>query len=138
MEKNEEIEEEAKLIFGEKFNKQFPKEGNESFIYNLETNKYIATEVELDQEEDSFLLENIVKTEGGYEVEILEYLEDYSNEESVVIKNTNEEEIGRVGIDDSETKVQEIVKNNKDRFIKKKIYIKNENNNLVIERVEKC
>ena len=62
----------------------------------------------------------------------------YSNEESVVIKNTNEEEIGRVGIDDSETKVQEIVKNNKDRFIKKKIYIKNENNNLVVERVEKC
>ena len=134
----EEIEEEAKLLFGEKFNKQFPKEGNESFIYNSETNKYTATEVELDQEEDSFLLENIVKTESGYEVEILEYLEDYSQENSVVIKNTNEEEIGRVGIDDSETKVQEIVKNNKDRFIKKKIYIKNENNNLVIERVEKC
>lgn len=134
----EEIEEEAKLIFGEKFNKQFSKEGNESFIYNSETNKYIATEVELDQEEDSFLLENIVKTESGYEVDILEYLEDYSQENSVVIKNINEEEIGRVGIDDSETKVQEIVKNNKDRFIKKKIYIKNENNNLVIERVEKC
>ena len=134
----EEIEEESKLIFGEKFNKQFQKEGNESFIYNSETNKYIATEVELDQEEDSFLLENIVKTKSGYEVDILEYLEDYSQENSVVIKNTNEEEIGRVGIDDSETKVQEIVKNNKDRFIKKKIYIKNENNNLVIERVEKC
>lgn len=134
----EEIEEESKLIFGEKFNKQFQKEGNESFIYNSETNKYTATEVELDQEEDSFLLENIVKTESGYEVDILEYLEDYSQENSVVIKNTNEEEIGRVGIDDSETKVQEIVKNNKDRFIKKKIYIKNENNNLVIERVEKC
>ena len=134
----EEIEEEAKLLFGEKFNEQFQKEGNESFIYNSETNKYTATEVELDQEEDSFLLENIVKTESGYEVEILEYLEDYSQENSVVIKNTNEEEIGRVGIDDSETKVQEIVKNNKDRFIKKKIYIKNENNNLVIERVEKC
>ena len=134
----EEIEEESKLIFGEKFNKQFSKEGNESFIYNSETNKYIATEVELDQEEDLFLLENIVKTESGYEVDILEYLEDYSQENSVVIKNTNEEEIGRVGIDDSETKVQEIVKNNKDRFIKKKIYIKNENNNLVIERVEKC
>ena len=42
----EEIEEEAKLLFGEKFNKQFPKEGNESFIYNSETNKYTATEVE--------------------------------------------------------------------------------------------
>ena len=134
----EEIEEEAKLLFGGKFNKTFPKEGNDSFTYDAETNKYIATEVELDQEEDSFLLENIVKTENGYEVEILEYLEDYSEESSVVIKNTNEEEIGRVGIDDSETKVQEIVKNNKDRFIKKKIYIKNENNKLVIERVEKC
>ena len=86
----EEIEEKAKEIFGENFNKEFPKEGNSSFEYNSETNKYIATEVEFDQEEDSFLLDNISKTDNGYEVEIIEYLEDYSEADTVIIKTTNE------------------------------------------------
>ena len=134
----EEIEEEAKVIFGESFNKEFPKEGNSSFEYNSETDKYIATEVEFDQKEDSFLLDNISKTETGYEVEIIEYLEDYSEGESVIVRNTNEEEIGRVATSESETNIQEIVKNNKNRFTKKKIYMKKENDNLIIERVEKC
>ncbi len=134
----EEIEEEAKVIFGESFNKEFPKEGNSSFEYNSETNRYIATEVEFDQKEDSFLLDNIGKTETGYEVEIIEYLEDYSEGESVIVRNTNEEEIGRVATSESETNIQEIVKNNKNRFTKKKIYMKKENDNLIIERVEKC
>ena len=134
----EEIEEEAKVIFGESFNKEFPKEGNSSFEYNSETNRYIATEVEFDQKEDSFLLDNIGKTETGYEVEIIEYLEDYSEGESVIVRNTNEEEIGRVATSESETNIQEIVKNNKNRFTKKKVYMKKENDNLIIERVEKC
>ncbi len=132
----EEIEEKAKEIFGENFNKEFPKEGNSSFEYNSETNKYIATEVEFDQEEDSFLLDNISKTDNGYEVEIIEYLEDYSEADTVIIKTTNDEEIGRVAASDSETKIQEIVKNNKDRFTKKKVYLKQENDNLIIQKVE--
>ena len=132
----EEIEEEAKLIFGENFNKEFPKEGNSSFEYNSDTDKYIATEVEFDQEEDSFLLDNISKTDTGYEVEIIEYLEDYSEEESVVIKTTNDEEIGRVSISESETNMQDIVKNNKDRFTKKKVYLVQENDNLNLQKVE--
>ena len=134
----EEIEEEAKLIFGEGFNKEFPKEGNSSFEYNSETNKYIATEVEFDQEEDSFLLDNISKTDNGYEVEIIEYLEDYSEADTVAVKTTNDEEIGRVATSDSETNIQEIVKNNKDRFTKKKVYLRQENDILIVERVEKC
>ena len=132
----DEIEEEAKLIFGENFNKEFPKEGNSSFEYNSETDKYIATEVEFDQEEDSFLLDNIIKTETGYEVEIIEYLEDYSEEESVIVRNTNDEEIGRVSISESETNMQDIVKNNKDRFTKKKVYLVQENDNLNLQKVE--
>ena len=132
----DEIEEEAKLIFGENFNKEFPKEGNSSFEYNGETDKYIATEVEFDQEEDSFLLDNIIKTETGYEVEIIEYLEDYSEEESVIVRNTNDEEIGRVSISESETNMQDIVKNNKDRFTKKKVYLLQENDNLNLQKVE--
>ena len=133
----EEIQEEAKIIFGENFNKELPHEGNSSFEYNKETNRYIATEVEFDQEEDSFLLDNINKTDDGYIVEIVEYLEDYSTEDNVIVKTTNNEEIGRVAISESETKIQEIVKNNKDRFTKKKIELKKENENLVIEKVEK-
>lgn len=132
----EEIEEEAKIIFGDNFNKEFPKEGNSSFEYNSETNKYIATEVELDEKEDSFLLDNINKTDTGYEVEIIEYLEDYSEEDSVIIRNTSDEEIGRVATSDSETNMQGIVKNNKDRFAKKKVYLKQENNNLSLQKVE--
>ena len=133
----EEIEEEAKLIFGNNFNKEFPKEGNSSFEYNAETNKYIATEVEFDQEEDDFLLDNIVKKDNGYEVEIIEYLEDYSQSDNAIVKTTNDEEIGRVLTSESETSIQEIVKNNKNRFYKKKVYLKTENDNLVIEKVEK-
>lgn len=72
------------------------------------------------------MLNNIEKTEEGYVVEIVEYIENYSSEESVIIKNLNDEEIGRVGIDDTETKMQEIVKNHLDRFDKKKVYLKNE------------
>jgi len=134
----EEIEEEAKLIFGENFNKKLPEEGNSSFEYNSEANKYIATEVEFDKKEDAFLLDNISKTDTGYEVEIIEYLEDYSEEGSVVIRTTNDEEIGRVSISESETNMQDIVKNNKDRFTKKRAYLKQENDRLIIERVEKC
>lgn len=132
----EEIKEEAKIIFGDNFNKEFPKEGNSSFEYNGETNKYIATEVEFDQEEDSFLLDNISKVDNGYEVEIIEYLEDYSETDTVAVKTTNDEEIGKVAASDSETKIQEIVKNNKDRFNKKKVYLEQENDNLIIQKVE--
>ncbi len=132
----EEIEESAKLIFGEEFNIEFPKEGNSSFEYNSETNKYIATEVELDQEEDLFLLDSISKTDDGYEVEIIEYLEDYSEADTVIIKTTNDEEIGRVATSESETNIQSIVKENKDRLTKKKIYLKQENDNLNVQKVE--
>lgn len=126
-------------FFGDDFNKEFPREGNSSFSFNNEINKYVATEVEFDQEEDAFLLDNIKKVdETSYEVEIIEYLEDYSSEDSVVIRNTSNDEIGRVALSESETKMQEIVKSNKDRFSKKKVFLKNENDRLIIERVEKC
>ena len=87
--------------------------------------------------EDSFLLDNIEKNKEGYVVEIVEYLEDYSEENSVIIRNLQEEEIGRVGTNDSETKMQEIVKNNIDRFSKKKVYLKTENDKLIVQKVEK-
>lgn len=133
----QEIEEKAKEIWGENFQKEFSVEGNQSFEYDETIEKYLATETELDEKEDTFLLNQITKTKNGYTVQIIEYLEDYSEENRVVIRNLQEEEIGRVGVNDSETKIQEVVKNNIDRFNKKKIYLENKNNNLIVKKVEK-
>ena len=133
----EEIQTKTKEIFGEEFNREVPEEGNSSFEYDKTTNKYYPTEVILDQMEDSFLLNKIEKTDQGYIVEIVEYLQDYTNGDKVIVRNLGQEELGQVSIYDSETKMQEIVKNNINRFDKKKIYFKVENNNLIVEKVEK-
>ena len=133
----EEIQQKGKELFGEKFERQIPKEGNDSFYYDKESNKYLATEIVLDEEEDSFLLKDIEKEGEKYKVKIIEYIEDYSEENKVIIRNLQEEEIGRVSTTDSETKIKEIVKNNKERFSQKNIEIKEEKDNLVIEKVNK-
>ncbi len=133
----EEIEETAKKIFGQGFDKQFPKEGSETIKYNEETKMYYTTGMGLDEDSDTFLLSDIKRTKEGYTVEIIEYLENYSEEQSVIIKNLEGEEIGRVGINDSETKMQEIVKNNIDRFSKKKIYLNEKEGTIYIQKVEK-
>lgn len=135
----EEIEQISKELFGQDFNKAFPKNGNFSFQYDEEKNIYIPTEVTLDQKEDAFIISNIEKNQEGYEVEIIEYLEDYSNEQKVIVRNLTDEEIGQVSSSESETKIQEIVKENETRFDKKKLYFKieNNNNNLIIQKVKK-
>lgn len=133
----EEIENTSKEIFGQDFNKQFPKEGNNTFEYNEENNKYIPNEITLDQLEDNFIINDIKKTKEEYEVEIIEYLEDYSNDEKIIIRNLQNEEIGRVNSNESETKIHETVKENGSRFSKKRIHFKNEENKLIVEKVEK-
>lgn len=90
----------------------------------------------LDEDSDSFLLNNIEKTDEGYIVEIAEYLENYSEEQSIIIKNLDDEEIGRAGINDSETKLKQIVKEHIDRFSKKKIYLEIEEGRLIVRKVE--
>lgn len=133
----DDIKEISKEIFGESFNKEYSKNDSTSFLYNEEKNIFVPTEISLDQMEDNFLISNIEKKEDGYEVNIIEYLEDYSDSEKVIIRNTSEEEIGQVNINDSETKIQDIVKENGTRFNKKKLYFKTENNKLIIQKVEK-
>ena len=133
----EEIQQKGKELFGEKFEKQIPKEGNDSFYYDKESNKYLATEIVLDEEEDSFLLKDIEKEGEKYKVKIIEYIEDYSEENKVIIRNLQEEEIGRVSTREKKKKIKEIVKNNKERFSQKNIEIKKEKDNLVIEKVNK-
>ena len=158
----EEIEAKAKEIFGENFSKEFPKEGNESFIYNEERQKYIASNIELDNEEDSFLINKIQKEKNTYTVEITEYIEDYSNitetaktetnekaeteaqenksqetENKACIKNLQEEIISTIENPDSETEAIDIVKNNLDKFTKKTITLEETNeDNLIVKSVK--
>ena len=136
----EEANEKVKELFGKECNKQMPKEGNSSFIYNEESGKYEATGVELDNKQDTFLINNITKTKDGYQVEIIEYLINHMNENNITVENTNEESLGTVGNSANDTKIQDIVKQNKGRFTKKRITLKKESeseNSLVVEKVEK-
>lgn len=136
----EEANEKVKELFGKECNKQMPKEGNSSFIYNEESVKYEATGVELDNKQDTFLINNITKTKDGYQVEIIEYLINYMNENNIIVENTNEESLGTVGNSANDAKIQDIVKQNKSRFAKKRITLKKESeseNSLVVEKVEK-
>lgn len=136
----EEANKKVKELFGKECNKQMPKEGNSSFIYNEESGKYEATGVELDNKQDTFLINNITKTKDGYQVEIIEYLINHMNENNITVENTNEESLGTGGNSANDTKIQDIVKQNKSRFTKKKITLKKESeseNSLVVEKVEK-
>lgn len=136
----ETIEKKAKEIFGEKFNKPFPEQGTESLIADEQRGIYYATGTDLDEQEDMFLLNKIEKTKTGYEVEIIEYLEDYSLEETeqdiIVVRNIEEKEIGRTSSKEEE-KIKELVKENSNQLSKKKIILKAENEKLEIEKVER-
>lgn len=140
----ETIEEKAKEIFGEEFTKEFPKEGNQSFSYDEATGKYLATEIQLDGKEDNFLLNQIKKNKEGYETEVIEYMLDYSeviaSEEensNINIQNLAGEEIGKVKSTENETNIQQIVKDNINKFSKKKIELVKKEDKLVIKNVKK-
>lgn len=136
----EEIEQQAKELFGEQFKKQFPKEGTEYLQYDQDTGKYISTGVGLDTLDDSFYIKNIKKTKDGYEVELTEYLEDYVNSLGVeneneiyeiYIKNLNEETIATVKNTDGETKVIDAVKENIDKFTTKIVKLEKDSNGKI-------
>ena len=133
------IQDEAINIFGTELELKFPKEGNLSFEFNERINKYQATQTNLDNQDDTFLLNNISKIENGYEVEIIEYIRDYSeveqNENIILIKNLSNEEIGRVMQNSSEQEIQEIVKRNKEKFLIKKLELEKNNNKIYVKRI---
>lgn len=140
----ETIEEKTKEIFGEEFTKEFPKEGNQSFLYDEATGKYVATEIQLDGKEDNFLLNQIKKTKEGYETEVIEYILDYSEviasgeeNSNISIQNLVGEEIGKVKSTENETNIQQIVKDNINKFSKKKIELVKKEDKLVIKNVKK-
>lgn len=130
-------------LFGEGLTKKFPKDGSKYLKYDEEKDLYIQVGMGLDNLEDDFVLSKIQKNIEGYEVEIIEYLEDYSSvsdEENeganIIIRNTSGDEIGQV-LENEEGTAKEFVKNNSDKFTKKKLRIKEENERLYIQDVIK-
>lgn len=126
----EEIQEKAIEIFGKDFKKQFPKEGSEYIKYQEDIDKYFATGIGLDTLDDMFFIKSINKTKKGYQVEIIEYLEDYEQamniEEDdeiydIYIKKLNHETVATIKSNESETRAIEAVKENIDSFTKKTI-----------------
>lgn len=143
----DEIQQKANEIFGEKFNKKFPKEGTEYIQYDENIEKYLITGIGLDALDDLFLVKNINKISNEkYEVQIIEYLQDYSeelfiyeeseenleNQENIIdeniqydiyIRNLNLEEVTKVKNTDSESVVIEKIKENIEKFSIKTINI---------------
>ena len=136
----EQIQEKAQELFGEDFIKNFPKDGKPVFNYQEENNQYEAIKPELDEQGDLFLLNKIEKLKDGYEVEIVEYLEDYApmlKEEPqnyIIIRNLKKEEIGRISGSSQEEETR-LVKNNINQFSKKNIVLKMEKEKLYIQKV---
>ena len=87
--------------------------------YHLE--KYVTTGIGLDTQDDLFYIKQINKTKDGYEVEIVEYLEDYEDSMGIedenevydiYIKNLNQETVATIKSNESETRAIECVKEN--------------------------
>ena len=142
----EEIQQKATELFGKQFTKQFPKEGTEYIQYDEQTDKYITSGIGLDSLDDCFLIKNINKNKNEYDVEIVEYLEDYSNSAGVededevydiYIKNLNQYTIATIKSNEGETKVIETVKENIDKFTTKTIKLmKDTDGNIYVKQVE--
>ena len=142
----EEIQQKATELFGKQFTKQFPKEGTEYIQYDEQTDKYITSGIGLDSLDDCFLIKNINKNKNEYDVEIVEYLEDYSNSAGVededevydiYIKNLNQDTIATIKSNEGETKVIETVKENIDKFTTKTIKLmKDTDGNIYVKQVE--
>ena len=140
----EQLQDKAKEIFGNDLQKEFPREGYEYMEYNEETDTYYAIGSGLDNQDDVFLLDTIQKNENGYTVQIIEYLEDYSEgfettntEYNISIENLNGEIIGTVKNTEDETNIQQLVKDNIDRFTKKEVSLKtDENGNIYVTSVQ--
>ena len=93
-------------------------------------------------------MDKIEKINNGYEVDIIEYLEDYSQmqilnentqeETYIIIKNLQGEVIDKVNSSESENKIIEKVKENKEKFSKKKIILnKDKNGNITVKQIKK-
>lgn len=135
----EQIENKKQELYGKSLNKNYPEEGSKFITYDEDLQIYTPSVITLDAINDTFYLNKIERTNDGYNVEIIEYLVDYTDEESeqISIKNLTGEEISKASQDVSNEEIVEIVKNNIDKFSKKKIALKEEDGNIIVEKVEK-
>lgn len=140
------IQEKAIQIFGDNFTKQFPKEGSEYIYYDENYGKYLTTGIGLDTQDDMFFIKKINKNKDVYEVEIVEYLEDYENSMGledenevydIYIKNLDQETIATIKSNEGETRVIEVVKENIDKFTTKTVkLVKGSEEEIFVESVE--
>ena len=136
----ENIDQKAKELFGNNFNKQYPKEGTEFISFDEEIQKYKINEITLDAISDSYLLNKIEKDKNGYIVEIVEYLVDYTDSENgkVSVKNLNNDLIYDLTEETAtEGNINKVVKENIDKFTKKKVTLEKDNEKVVVKKVEK-
>ena len=141
----EQINEKAKELFGEELKKEFPKEGTEYLPYQEDIGKYIITGTSLDAENDMFLLNSINKTKSGYEVDIIEYIEDYTEGQdvenpeeifSIKIKNLKNEIVQTIPSNIEKTDINQIIKNSSDKFTHKILYFEKNDDKIFIQKVE--
>ena len=140
------IQEKAIEIFGKNFKKQFPKEGSEYIYYDENVGKYLTTGIGLDIQDDMFYIKKINKIKNGYQVEIVEYLEDYENSlgiedenevYDIYIKNLNQETVATIKSNEGETRAIEVVKENLEKFTTKTVnLIKDSEGNIFVESVK--
>ena len=112
--------------------------------YNEQNDTYYAVGIGLDNQEDLFLLDTIQKNNDDYSIQIVEYLEDYSegyeaidDNYNIQIKNLNDTTIGEVKSTEAEANIQQFVKDNINEFTKKEVNLKkDENGNLHITSVQ--
>lgn len=140
----DDIEDKATEIFGSNIDMKFIDQDLDYIEYDTKTSKYINTGFALDTIDDSFIIKDIKKTREGYEVDIIEYLEDYGQKDldenrdfDINIENLNNDIVEVVKESESESRIIDIVKENSSKFSMKSInLIKDPSGSLVIESVE--
>lgn len=140
----DDIEYKATEIFGSNIDMKFIDQDLDYIEYDTKTSKYINTGFALDTIDDSFIIKDIKKTREGYEVDIIEYLEDYGQKDldenrdfDINIENLNNDIVEVVKESESESRIIDIVKENSSKFSMKSInLIKDPSGSLVIESVE--
>lgn len=129
----------AKELFGVEFEVVFPEEGGFNYIHDEDS--YVLDNISLDAQKDCFYINKIEKDKNIYTVEIVEYLEDYdvtnTEDEYVYVKNTDREILGKVLLAEIANKGVEIIKENIDKCVVKKIILEKESNKIYIKSVDK-
>lgn len=126
----------GKEIFGSEFNRKYNLELN-IFIESEDEGKYLPSDTKLDNINDTFIIDEIKKEKDKYNVQIIEYQEDYSEEKiEIEIKNLKGEKIFSVKGEEERQKIVEEVKKNKEKFNIKSIQLEKTSNGIIVKSVQ--